>query len=151
MKPLFSFRDYGVYNAIIFSDLGSSSAGTQLAVSAYAHLEFEATSSLFTPGYSTLTLEALHAAELALLDMGHFHENPIHWALLKALATQAANKLLPLVAPYAVSAAKSVASAGVRYVQKKVAGDRTMPEATMVVPRPPRKIKAKARKKGGKK
>lgn len=150
-RPKFSFKDYGVYNAMIFSDLGSAATGTQLAVSLYAHLEFEATSALFTPGVSTLPMESLHAAEIALLDLGHFHENPIHWALLKSLASQAASRVLPLVAPYALGAAKSVARAGVAYVQKRISGDRTMPQASMQPARKSQNVrkskKVKAQKK----
>jgi hypothetical protein len=149
-RPKFQYRDIGIYNAIILSDLGSSSTGTQMAVSAYSHLEFEATSSLFTPGVSTLTLESLHAAEIALLNLGHFHENPIHWALLRSLAVKAAQKVLPLVAPYVVGAAKSVANAGVAYVQRKIAGDRSMPQASLAPPRQARRRKVQRKPKRAK-
>jgi len=77
-RPLFNAKEIGVYNAIVFQDLGSATSGTQLATSCYTHLEFESTSSLFPIGVSTMTLESLHAAEVALLSFGHFHENPLH-------------------------------------------------------------------------
>lgn len=125
-RPLFNFKDIGIYNAIIFSDLGSASTGTQLAVSCYAHLEFETTSSLFTPGVSMVPLEVLHAAEVALLRFGHFHENPIHMATIAAAAKKALAIVGPMVAPYAQAAFQKVASAGVQYLQGKMGGDRKM-------------------------
>lgn len=132
-RPLFQFADVGIYNAIIFSDLGSSSAGTQLAVSSYSHLEFETTSSLFSIGVSSQPLELLHATEVALLKFGHFHENPIHWAYLASAVRTAMAHLAPLALPYVKQAANYVLDRGVQYLtSKKAAGDRSMPQRQMV-------------------
>jgi hypothetical protein len=149
-KPLFDYKDIGVYNAVVFTDLGSSDVGTQLAVSCYAHLEFETTSSLFTPGVSTLPLEMLHAAEVALLKFGHFHENPLHWAVLANAARNALNIVGPMVAPYLRQAALGLIAKGATYLSRRVSpGDRSMPQAALTAPqtRKPRpKPKAAKRK-----
>lgn len=147
-RPLFHYQDIGVYNAMIFTDLGSSGTGnlgTQLAVSSYGHLEFEVTSSLFALGVSTAPLEVLHAAEVALLKFGHFHENPIHWAALAAAARTALQWVAPMVAPYAKAAFTKVIDSGVSYLKGKQAGDRSMPQAGLATPA--RRVKAKPKKK----
>lgn len=148
-RPLFNFQDIGLYNAVLLSDLGSAATGTQLAVSCYAHLEFETTSSLFSPGVSLMPLEMLHAAEVALLKFGHFHENPLHWATIAAAAKKALAIVGPMVAPYAQAAVKKVASAGLQYLSNRVGGDRKMQQdlAPRRAPPPQRKKKARA---GGK-
>lgn len=142
-RPLFSYQDIGVYNAIIFSDLGSSSAGTQLAVSGYCHIEFETTSSLFTIGVSTEPLELLHATEVALLKFGHFHENPIHWAALASAVRTAVGYLAPIAAPYAKRLAMYAIDKGVQRLTGKTAGDRKMTQKQMVDPPPRRARKSK--------
>jgi hypothetical protein len=136
-KPLFQWRDIGLYNAVVLSDLGSSSAGTQMAVSCYCHLEFETTSSLFSPGVSTMTLETLHAAEVALLSFGHFHENPMHWAALRAAALGALKVVGPMLAPYVQQAGTALLNRGVALLRGKQAGDRKMVQSQMVAPRKP--------------
>jgi hypothetical protein len=146
-RPLFNYRDVGLYNAMVFSDLGSSSTGTQLAVSSYAHLEFETTSSLFAPGVSMLTLETLHATEVALLKFGHFHENPIHWAALSKAALNAIRVVGPMVAPVVQHYGQKLLDSGVAYLRTKKGGDRTMQQE--LAPRPqkaPRKVKVQKQK-----
>lgn len=134
-RPLFNFRDIGIYNAMIFSDLGSDSIGSQLAVSQYTHIEFETTSSLFTIGVSTQPLELLHSTEVALLKFGHFHENPIHWAILASAVRNAVKYLAPIAAPYVQQAANYAIRRGTEYLTGKQRGDRTMPQKAMVEPR----------------
>lgn len=119
-RPIFHYTDIGVYNAAIFTDLSSSATNTQLAVSCYAHIEFETTSSLFTPGVSTLPLEVLHAAEVALLRFGHFHENPLHWAAIAAAAKTALKIVAPMVAPYVRAAATHVVKQGTTYILNRM-------------------------------
>lgn len=136
-KPLFQWRDIGLYNAVVMTDLGSNTAGSQMAVSCYCHLEFETTSSLFSPGVSTMTLETLHAAEVALLSFGHFHENPMHWAALRAAALGALRVVGPMLAPYVQQAGTALLNRGVAYLKGKQAGDRKMAQNQMVAPRKP--------------
>ncbi len=142
-RPLFGFTDIGVYNAMVFTDLGSSSSGTQLAVSGYTHIEFETTSSLFSIGVSTLPLETLHSTEVALLKFGHFHENPIHWAALASAVRQAVSYLAPVAAPYVKQLASYVVDKGVQKLTGRQSGDRSMKQAQMVAPSAPRKATRK--------
>lgn len=129
-RPLFQFGKVGVYNAIIFTDMATNSVGTNLAVSLYTHLEFETVSSLFTPGVSTYTLEQLHAAEVALLSFGHFHENPAHWAAIRAAAVAALRVVGPMVAPIVARVGQNLLDRGVKYLTgNKPAGDRRMVQA----------------------
>lgn len=138
-RPLFGFTDIGVYNAVVFTDLGSSTSGTQLAVSGYTHIEFETTSSLFSIGVSTLPLETLHTTEVALLKFGHFHENPIHWSALASAVRQAVSLLAPVAAPYVKQLATYVVDKGVQKLTGKQGGDRAMTQKQMVVPSAPRR------------
>jgi len=133
-KPLFDFAGMGMYDAIMFSDMGNAvDRATLLAVSVYTHLEFETSSSLFDIGVSSLPLETLHAAEVALLKFGHFHENPIHWAAIASAVRAAVAHVAPIVAPYARAAGSALLSAGAARIQKAL-GDRTMRQATIVMP-----------------
>ena len=149
-RPLFNFRDIGIYNAIIFSDLGSAAAGTQLAVSQYAHIEFETTSSLFTIGVSSQPLELLHSTEVALLKFGHFHENPIHWSVLASAVREAVKYLAPIAAPYVQQLANYAVKRGTEYLTGKQSGDRAMTQKTIVEPpqarRQPRRVKTNRRR-----
>lgn len=150
-RPLFQYRDVGVYNAIVFSDLGSANTGTQLATSLYTHLEFESVSSLFTPGVSNMPLEHLHAAEVALLRFGHFHENPVHWAVLTSAVHKAMNFVAPMVMPVVRSIAAQAINRGASYLVGKVGGDRTMPQASLQEkPKQKSKPKPKPKAKRGK-
>lgn len=147
-RPLFNHRDIGMYNAMIFSDLGNTSAATQLAVSCYGHLEFESSSALFTPGVSYLTLEHLHAAEVALLQFGHFHENPTHWAIIAAAAKQALQVVGPMIAPYVRQLAEKMVDKGIEILapKKDVKPQPPKPEAKRARPRRQRAKVAKAQK-----
>lgn len=144
-KPLFNYKDIGAYNAILFSDLGSANVGTQMAVSSYSHIEFETTSTLFSPGVSNQPLEMLHAAEVALLRFGHFHENPLHWAAIASAAKTALQYVAPMVAPYAKAAAAQVLKAGVQYAKDKLGPKNNMARL------PPKQSKPKKAQKPGKK
>lgn len=131
MRPLFNAKEIGVYNAIVFQDLGSASAGTQLATSCYTHLEFESTSSLFPIGVSTSTLESLHAAEVALLSFGHFHENPTHWSAIASAASAILRTVGPMVAPVVAHYGQKVLDRGVSMLKGKSGGERSMPQASL--------------------
>lgn len=143
--PIF-VPDLGVYNAIVFSDLGSGAGATQLAVSQYTHIEFDTVSSLFRVGASTHTLEDLHRAELALLKFGVFHENPLHFSLLTKALGKAVAAVAPIVMPYAKAAATKLINKGAQYLHGKVKGDRTMPPPTNLMPHNKTKGPSRARK-----
>lgn len=82
--PTFDYMADPLYNAIIFNDLDSTTP-TTLAISLYTHLEFACTSSLFQIAVSGMSIETLHQAEVKLLRIGYFHENPKH---VKGIADQ---------------------------------------------------------------
>lgn len=146
-RPLFNAKEIGVYNAIVFQDLGSAATGTQLATSCYTHLEFESTSSLFPIGVSKMTLESLHAAEVALLSFGHFHENPLHWSAIASAASAILRTVAPMVAPVVAHYGQKVLDRGVAMLQGKSGGERSMPQASLQQPkRAPARPKAKASK-----
>lgn len=145
-QPIVDFTDMGVYNAFIFRDVGSDSGGTVLAASLYVHLEFEAVSSLFVPGVSTRTLESLHAAEVAMLKFGHFHENPLHWAALKAAVTGAMRLVAPMVMPYVADLGHKAVARGVQYLQNKITGDRKMTQELTPKPQQRKKISKQQKK-----
>lgn len=147
-RPLFNARNIGVYNAIVFQDLGSAEAGTQLATSCYTHLEFESTSSLFPIGVSTMTLESLHAAEVALLSFGHFHENPLHWSAITSAASAILRTVAPMVAPVVAHYGQKVLDRGVAMLQGKSGGERSMPQASLQ--EKPRRVPARPKAKASK-
>jgi hypothetical protein len=134
-KLLFDPELLGTYNAFVFADLGSGASGTQLAASCYVHLEFETVSSLFSPGVSTMTLETLHAAQIALLQFGHFHENPLHFSSIVKAAGTALRAVAPMIAPVVQAVGTRAVNAGVAYLKGKAGGDRSMQQARMVTPK----------------
>lgn len=144
-RPTFNFKEIAVYNAFVLSDLDTT-AGSTLAVSQYVHLEFETTSSLFNVGVSHQTLETLHAAEVALLSFGHFHENPIHWAALSAAASRVLQTVAPMVAPVVAHYGQKLLDRGVAYL-KGNPGDRKMTQSLAPSkPKPAAKPRPKARR-----
>lgn len=132
-RPLFNV-DHGVFNAIVITDTNSSGSPTKsvFAVSQYTHVEFESTSTLFSPGISMATLESLHAAEVALNQFGVFHENPIHWAALAAAAKKAFTVVAPMIAPIVQHYGQKALNAGVAMMRGKEAGERSMPQRGIV-------------------
>lgn len=133
-KLVFHPELLGTYNAFIFSDLGSDNNGTQLAASCYVHMEFETVSSLFAPGVSTMTLETLHAAQVALLQFGHFHENPLHFSSIARAAASALRAVAPMLAPVVQHVGTRALNAGVQYLKGGAGGDRGMTQSQMVTP-----------------
>jgi hypothetical protein len=132
------------FQPIIFSDLDATS-GTTLAITLDRHIEFRCSSVLFPLGYSTLPLETYHGAQMALANQGVFYENPTHLAMLGSLISAAVRKMAPIVAPYAIGAAKAAGSHLLQTAVKKM-GD--FAQAKMVQTKAPpqrnRKPKPKA-------
>jgi len=133
------------FQPIIFSDLDATS-GTTLAITLDRHIEFRCSSVLFPLGYSSLPLETYHGAQMALANQGVFYENPTHLAMLGSLISAAVRKIAPMVAPYAIGAAKAAGSHLLQTAVKKM-GD--FAQAKMVQPKAPppqrsRKPKPKA-------
>jgi hypothetical protein len=66
-------------NAFVFTD---PDAGTSLAVNVDYHIEFRTTSALWPIGLSSMSLEALHGAQLSLTEVGFFFPNETHKEVL---------------------------------------------------------------------
>lgn len=94
-------------NLVKFSDLDSTS-GSTLALTLDVHLEFRTASMLFPTGFSTVSLESFHVANMALAKQGNFFENPVHLAAIAGMIKNAVATLGPLVAPHAKAAASAV-------------------------------------------
>lgn len=80
--PALSYRldNSSLVNVMFFS----SPVVETLAVNLDWHIEFRTTSTLFQIGLSTLTIEQLHQAQLALVSAGFFYPNSTHKAALKS-------------------------------------------------------------------
>lgn len=77
--PVYRLDNDSLVNEIFFT---STSAVETLAVNVDWHIEFRTASTLFQIGLSTITLEAFHAAQLALVSAGFFFDNPDHKSVL---------------------------------------------------------------------
>jgi hypothetical protein len=79
------------------------------------HVEFRTTSTIFELGMSRLPMEALHQAQLELLEMGFFFSNESHWSVIpraiKAMAKYTAP--LSMMGPYGKAAAFAIKAADI--------------------------------------
>jgi hypothetical protein len=82
-----------------------------------------------------MTLETLHAAQIALLQFGHFHENPLHFSSIVKAAGTALRAVAPMLAPVVQAVGTRAVNAGVSYLKGKAGGDRSMQQARMVTPK----------------
>lgn len=112
--PVFSLSNDSMYNRYFIRAGGQPE---QLACTASWHIEFRTSSALFQVGLSPITLEALHAAQLMLSELGFFFENENHKALLGKIGVMT-KKYAPLVGdivsavhPMAGKAIKAMANA----------------------------------------
>lgn len=89
------------------------------------HIEFRTSSALFPIGISTMTLESLHYAQLALHEAGFFFENPSHKGILSKVVDAAAKyakvaaPVLSVVHPGAGAVARVVGSMRDKQVSAK--------------------------------
>lgn len=98
--PIYRLDNASMVNMGVFYD---PDGGTNLAINVDWHIEFRSTSTLFSLGVSTLTLEALHGAQVGLLKAGFFYSNFDHVALLNGIvkAVGSLNPFLRMAAPLA--------------------------------------------------
>lgn len=129
---------------ISFDDLDAATGATTLAVTLDRHIEFRTTSVLFPTNYSHVALETYHAAQMALVNKGVFYENPLHLSAIASMVSAAVKRLAPIVAPYALTAAKMAGNAAIKYATKKF-GDMTQSAPGAPPSRAP-KPKPKAKK-----
>lgn len=101
-------------NIIVFTDIGT--ADSTLAVTIDRHIEFRSSSVLFPLGYSRLQLETYHAAQMALVQLGVFFENPVHLSLISAAVASAVRS----VAAYAYPVARQVGQAALMAAGDKI-------------------------------
>lgn len=73
--PVVRLDNTSLVNCFVASD---SDSGTSLAVNLDWHVEFRSTSQLWPIGLSSVTLETLHQAQLALVAAGFFFSNETH-------------------------------------------------------------------------
>jgi hypothetical protein len=77
--PVVRLDNSSLVNAFVFTD---PDAGTSLAVNVDYHIEFRTTSALWPIGLSSMSLEALHGAQLSLTEVGFFFPNETHKEVL---------------------------------------------------------------------
>jgi hypothetical protein len=80
--PLYRLDNDSMVNVAFFT---AASNDETLAVTVDWHIEFRTSSALFQIGLSTVTLETLHQAQIALTTVGFFFENFDHKAILNAV------------------------------------------------------------------
>lgn len=91
--PIIRLDNDSMVNMMIFFDPDGS---TNLAVNLDWHIEFRSSSSLWQLGLSTLTIEAMHQAQLALVAAGFFYSNATHVTTIASI--------LKTIAKWAVAA-----------------------------------------------
>lgn len=145
----FDLSNIGYANLFQFTDIDSANA-TTLAVQLDRHIEFRNTSALFPVGFSSVQLETYHAAQMALVRLGVFFENPSHWSAIASLVKKAVGAVAPIVAPYAKQAAVAVGRKAIGYATKKFgnfaqAGLNKPKQKKQAAPPPPPVVRRKRR------
>lgn len=104
--PVYRLDNKGLVNVAFFND---PDGGTNLALNVDWHLEFRTTSALFQLGMSTLPVESLHQAQIALLDTGFFFQNWDHKSLLNKMlrALKPFHEVVKGAGPYGYAAVKA--------------------------------------------
>lgn len=92
--PFFRLDNDSLYHALT---LTASGVAESMACTIDWHIEFRTSSALFQIGLSTMTLETLHQAQIALAEAGYFFENPTHSKILNRVVA-AVKKHGPAVA-----------------------------------------------------
>ncbi len=84
--PLYRLDNTSLVNIAFFTP---ASVDSTFAITVDWHIEFRTTSALFQVGLSTMTLESLHQAQIALSEVGYFFENYTHKAMLTKVISAA--------------------------------------------------------------
>lgn len=84
VAPVYRLDNSSLVNAFVFSDRDVTTV-TSFAINCDFHLEFRTTSQLWPIGLSTLTLEQLHQAQLALVTAGFFFSNESHTSTIRKI------------------------------------------------------------------
>ncbi len=99
--------------------LTSGSNASTLAFNVDWHIEFRTSSALFDVGMSTVTLETLHQAQIALASVGFFFENPEHSKILESILN-AIRTYAPAIAAVVNPVLGEVAHRGVDLILSKL-------------------------------
>jgi hypothetical protein len=143
---IFDLDKLGYANIIVFTDINVGES--TLAVTIDRHIEFRSSSVLFPLGYSNLQLETYHAAQMALVQLGVFFENPLHMGLIAAAVGQALRTVASYAYPVIREVGKSAISAAgdkLLSMANKKLGTMSQAHMTKTAPRP--KPRAKVGKK----
>lgn len=117
-----------------------ATTSTQLAVTCDRHIEFRSSSALFPLGFSGSSLESYHMAQMALVQLGVFFENPVHLASIASAVGKALNFVKPMVMPALKSAMYAGADRALNMAKNKLG---SMAQAKMVQRTPPPKPRQK--------
>lgn len=117
-SPVYRLDNDALYNIMYITPAGATEI---MALTVDWHIEFRTSSALFQIGLSTMPLESLHTAQLALAHAGFFFENPEHKGVLGKV-TAAAKKFGPSMVsafnPVAGQLLKSIISSAPRSSNK---------------------------------
>jgi hypothetical protein len=137
------------YHFIKFTDQGTGSKATQLMLTLTVHYEFRSSSMLWEVGVSKITLEEWHQAQVAMMQLGFFFENPAHLATIARLAGVAARAAWPTV-KRALGAAAGAAVTSVVNSAKQAITMKNRPQVTFQSQKPDRRQPPRARPKAKK-
>jgi hypothetical protein len=133
-------------NVIAFNDIGGDA--TTLAITVDRHIEFRSSSVLFPLGFSTLPLETYHAAQMALVQMGVFFENPTHLGMIASIVASAVRSVASYAAPIAREVGKAaLTAAGDKLVNMATRRLGEMNQSKMVKNKDKQQIKTITRRK----
>jgi hypothetical protein len=133
--PIFDLDHFSYYTLIFLSDPDTTTPSS-FALTVDWHTEFRSQSILFPRGFSAVTLESFHGAQMALAQMPTIFENPVHLRSIVAAVSKAVKAVAPIVAPHALAAARSVGNMLLSSASKRVS--TAMPQASLQPPKPKR-------------
>lgn len=137
VAPVYRLDNDSLVNVMFIT---AGAVAEQLALTLDWHVEFRTTSALFQIGLSTMPLEVLHQAQIALTSAGFFFENPEHKAVLNKVLS-AVKRYGPQVANIAAMALPQYATAfrGAKMILPKVMGNKMQPTSAAnsgITPKP---------------
>lgn len=139
-------HSFAYYHLVRMVDYNATDP-TNLFVSVFSHFEWRNTSMLWNIGLSRIPLEEWHRAQLVLMKLGFFFENPSHLSAIAALAKSAAMRLWPYVKPALQNAGRTLLVSAANTVTKKLLPNTSQ---TQVMLRSDRKTRTQRRPPGPK-
>lgn len=146
---IFDLDNISYANLVVFTDIENSA--TILAVTVDRHIEFRSSSVLFPLGFSSVALESYHAAQMALVQMGVFFENPLHLGLITSMVANAVRSVAPYVMPAVRTVGRAALTAAtdkiVEMANKKIGNMTKQKQMTVPMNKTVRKVGKKKPKK----